>query len=130
MEKAEYLDSAFTEAPASREQGRALHARHRGRRTQSVHARAERKRSWAAVLTGKTEDTLACLRGAVSGGAEKRKGSRTSETRSGFKVLFFWQLFLLLTRHLLLMTSRTVLFPPGVKAFHAVMAMLAEVLFG
>jgi hypothetical protein len=26
-----------------------------------------------AVLTGKTEDTLACLRGAVNGGAEKEK---------------------------------------------------------
>jgi hypothetical protein len=42
---------------------------------QIVHARAERKRSWAAILTGKTKDTLACLRGAVNGGAEKRKGS-------------------------------------------------------
>jgi hypothetical protein len=41
--------------------------------SQIVHARAKRKRSWAAVLTGKTEDTLACLRGAVNGGAEKEK---------------------------------------------------------
>jgi hypothetical protein len=36
-------------------------------------ARAQRKRSWAAVLTQKIEDTLACLRGAVSGGAEKKQ---------------------------------------------------------
>jgi hypothetical protein len=43
-----------------------------------MHARAKRKRSRAAVLTGKVEATLACLRGAVSGGAEKEKGSRTS----------------------------------------------------
>jgi hypothetical protein len=27
---------------------------------------------------GKTDNTLACLRGAVNGGAEKRKGSYTS----------------------------------------------------
>jgi hypothetical protein len=38
-----------------------------------MHARAKRKRSRAAVVTGKTDDTLACLRGAVNGGAEKRK---------------------------------------------------------
>jgi hypothetical protein len=40
-----------------------------------MHARAKRKRSRAAVLSGKTEHTLACLRGAVNGGAEKEKGS-------------------------------------------------------
>jgi hypothetical protein len=38
-----------------------------------MYARAKRKRSQAAVLTGKTDDTLACLRGAVNGGAEKEK---------------------------------------------------------
>jgi hypothetical protein len=42
---------------------------------QIMRARAKRKRSWAAALLSKTEDTLACLRGAVSGGAEKEKGS-------------------------------------------------------
>jgi hypothetical protein len=38
-----------------------------------MHARAKRKRSRAAVLSGKREHTLACLRGAVNGGAEKEK---------------------------------------------------------
>jgi hypothetical protein len=38
-----------------------------------MHARAQRKRSRAAVWTGKTEDTLACLHGDENGGAEKRK---------------------------------------------------------
>ena len=42
---------------------------------QIMHARAERKRSWIAILMGKTEDKLACLRGTVSGGAEKENGS-------------------------------------------------------
>jgi hypothetical protein len=42
---------------------------------QIMHARAKRKRLWTAALSGKTEGTLACLRGAVSGGAEKEKGS-------------------------------------------------------
>jgi hypothetical protein len=42
-----------------------------------MHARAKRKRLRAAVSSGKTEHTLACLHGAVSGGAEKE--SRTSE---------------------------------------------------
>jgi hypothetical protein len=46
--------------------------------SQIMHARAKRKRSQAAVLSGKTDDTLACLHGAVNGGAEKRKGSCTS----------------------------------------------------
>jgi len=81
----------------------------------------------------------------VIGGVEKEKGSQTSEM---IKILvFFGQLFLLLnfllqsrqtaarlrlqrSYHLLLMTSNTVLFPPGVKPLHTVMAMLAEVLFG
>jgi len=44
-------------------------------REHSLALGAGRKRSWAAVLIGKTEDILACLREAVSGGAEKRKGS-------------------------------------------------------
>jgi hypothetical protein len=70
--------SAFPEAPASRELGRALHDRNRAGEPQIMHARAKCKRSRAAVLSGKTEHTLACLRGAVSGGAEKEKGSRTS----------------------------------------------------
>jgi len=48
------------------------------RRPEIVHARAQRKRSWAAVSFSKTENILACLRGAVSGGAEKNKGYRTS----------------------------------------------------
>jgi hypothetical protein len=60
---------------ASREQGRALHDRNRAGKPQIMHARAERKRSRAAVLPGKTEDKLACLRGAVNGGAEKENGS-------------------------------------------------------
>ena len=34
-------------------------------------ARAKRKRSWLAVLSGKIDDNLACLCGAVSGGAEE-----------------------------------------------------------
>jgi hypothetical protein len=38
-----------------------------------MHARAKRKRSQAVVLSDKTEYTLACLRGAVSGDAEKEK---------------------------------------------------------
>jgi hypothetical protein len=42
---------------------------------QIMHARAKRKRTWMAALAGKTEDTLSCLRGDVSGGAEKTKGS-------------------------------------------------------
>ncbi len=45
---------------------------------QIMHARANCKRSRVAVLIGNPEDILACLRGAVSGGAEKNKGSRTS----------------------------------------------------
>jgi hypothetical protein len=52
---------------------RALHDRKRAGESQIMHARAKRKRSRAAVLSGKTEYTLACLRGAVSGGAEKEK---------------------------------------------------------
>ena len=56
---------------------------------QIMHARAKRKRSWAAVLTGKTEGTLACLRGDVNGGAEKEKGSRTS--REDHDPCFFGQ---------------------------------------
>jgi hypothetical protein len=52
---------------------RALHDRNRVGESQIMHARAKRKRSRAAVLTGKREDTLACLRGAVNGGAEKEK---------------------------------------------------------
>jgi hypothetical protein len=43
--------------------------------------RAHRKRSCGAVLF-KTEDLLACLRGAMSGGAEKEKRPRTSEVIS------------------------------------------------
>jgi hypothetical protein len=52
---------------------RALHDRNRAGESQIMHARAKRKRSRAAVLTGNIEDTLACLRGAVNGGAEKEK---------------------------------------------------------
>ncbi len=44
-----------------------------------MHARAKRKRSRAAVLTGKREDTLACLRGAMSGDAEKEKNLELPE---------------------------------------------------
>jgi len=55
-----------------------------------MHARAKRKRSRAAVLTGKIEDTLACLRGDVNGGAEKEKGSRTSQMIA--MLVFFGQL--------------------------------------
>jgi hypothetical protein len=45
---------------------------------QIMHARAaftQRKRSRIAVFTGEKEDILACLRGAVNGGAEKEHGS-------------------------------------------------------
>jgi hypothetical protein len=35
-------------------------------------ARVKRKRSQEVVVTAKTKDTLACLHGAVNGGAEKR----------------------------------------------------------
>jgi ribosomal protein S20 len=38
-----------------------------------MHARAKRKRSRAAVLTGNREDTLACLRGAVNEVQKKEK---------------------------------------------------------
>ena len=38
---------------------------------QIMHARAQRKRSWAAVLADKTEDTLSCLRGDVKGVQKK-----------------------------------------------------------
>jgi hypothetical protein len=37
-----------------------------------MHARAKRKRSRSTVLASKTEDSLACLRGDVNGGAEKK----------------------------------------------------------
>jgi hypothetical protein len=37
-----------------------------------MHARAQRKRTRTAVWTARTEDTLACLRGAVNGDAEKK----------------------------------------------------------
>ncbi len=66
---------AVQKPPASREQGRALHDRKRTGKPRIMHARAKRKRSRAAGLPGKTGDSLACLRGAVNGGAEKRKGS-------------------------------------------------------
>jgi hypothetical protein len=53
---------------------RALHDQNRTGESPIMHARAKRKRSRAAVLSGKTEDIRACLRGAVNGGAEKEKG--------------------------------------------------------
>jgi hypothetical protein len=53
-------------------------------------ARAKRKRSRVAVLTGKREDTLACLRGAVIGGAEKEKDLELPERAlSMFMILNF-----------------------------------------
>jgi hypothetical protein len=52
---------------------RALHDRKSVGESQIMHARAKRKRSRATVLTGKIEDTRACLRGAVNGGAEQEK---------------------------------------------------------
>jgi hypothetical protein len=55
---------------------RALHDRNRAGKSQIMHARAKRKRSRAAVVTGEIDDTLACLRGAVNGGAEKKKEDR------------------------------------------------------
>jgi hypothetical protein len=45
---------------------------------QIMHARCEASAQWAAELTGKIEDNLACLRGDVNGGAEKKQGYRTS----------------------------------------------------
>jgi hypothetical protein len=51
--------------------GRALHDRRRVGESQNMHARAKRKRTLAAVVTGKTKDTLACHRGDVNGDAEK-----------------------------------------------------------
>jgi hypothetical protein len=38
-----------------------------------MHARAKRKRSRAAAVTGKTDDTLACLRGAVNEVQKKKR---------------------------------------------------------
>jgi hypothetical protein len=70
-----YWFFAVQKAPASREQGRALHDPKMAGKPQIMHARAKRKRSWAADLPCKTEDNLACLRGAVNGGAEKEHGS-------------------------------------------------------
>jgi hypothetical protein len=74
---------AVQKAPASREQGRALHDRKRAGKPQIMHARAKRKRSWAAVLPGKTEDNVACLHGTVNGGAEKRKDRELPEVLPG-----------------------------------------------
>jgi hypothetical protein len=51
-----------------------------------MHARAKRKRSWAAVLTRKTEDTLAGLRGAVNGGAEEKR--IVSFLKGVFRIIF------------------------------------------
>jgi hypothetical protein len=80
--------SAFPRTPASREQGRALHDRNRAGESQIMHARAKRKRSRAAVVTGKIEDTLACLRGTVNGGAEKEKDLELPE-----KGLYLFMIF-------------------------------------
>jgi hypothetical protein len=56
-----------------------------------MHARAKRKRSRAAVLSGKTEDTLACLHGAVNGVAEKRKDREHPENVLNVQYpVFFW----------------------------------------
>jgi hypothetical protein len=64
------------EAPASREQGRAQACPEPGPvQPRLMPARAQRKRLWEAVLTGSIVDTVACLRGPVNRGAEKRKGS-------------------------------------------------------
>jgi hypothetical protein len=59
--------------------------------SQIMHARAKRKRSRAAVVTGKTDDTLACLRGAVNRGAEKTKGTPNFLIRFfRFKILYLF----------------------------------------
>jgi hypothetical protein len=56
-----------------------------------MHARAKRKRSRAAVLTGKRDDILACLHGAVNGGAEKEKDREHLEKFSECsRSLFLW----------------------------------------
>ena len=66
-------DRSSLQLSGSFNSGRALHARKWARKPQSVPARAKRKRSWLAVLSGKIDDNLACLCGAVSGGAEETK---------------------------------------------------------
>ena len=94
----------FPAPPASREQGRALHDRNKAGEPHIMHARAKRKRSRAAAVTGKTDDTLACLRGPVSGNAEKEKDRVLHE-----KVLdvqdpcFFGRLFVWPPLHALLL---------------------------
>jgi hypothetical protein len=45
----------------------------RTEKTQIMPARAQRKRTGKAVSFGTTEDNRACLRGPMSGGAEKKK---------------------------------------------------------
>jgi hypothetical protein len=47
----------------------------RTEKTQIMPARAQRKRTWKAVSFGTTEDNISCLRGPMSGGAEKKKGA-------------------------------------------------------
>jgi len=55
--------------PASSD--RALHARRRARKPHIMPARAKRKRTGNAVASRTSKNNLACLRGAVSGGAEE-----------------------------------------------------------
>ena len=55
------------------------HARNKAGKPQIMPARAKRKRTWMAVSLGNTEDNLACLRGPVNGGAEKREVFELSE---------------------------------------------------
>jgi hypothetical protein len=48
------------------------HAQNKFGKPQIMPARAKRKRTWMAVSSDKIEDNVACLRGAVNGGAEKK----------------------------------------------------------
>ena len=74
---------------------------------QIMHARAKRKRSGTAVLTGNTEDTLSCLRGAVSGGAEKNKDPELPQKSFGkLKILYYLGQFMSAIHPLLFAFSR------------------------
>jgi hypothetical protein len=57
--------------------------------SQNMHAPAKRKRSWAAAVTGKTDDALACLRGAVN---EVQKKKRILDITDDRDACFFGRL--------------------------------------
>jgi hypothetical protein len=45
----------------------------RTEKSQIMPARAQRKRTWKTISLGTIEGNMACLRGPMSGGAEKEK---------------------------------------------------------